>query len=82
MAKAKAKCHTITLTEAELRAAVRAFDIAITVSQGRAGQRRPITFRPLGRPDGAETAAAKRVLRRLLELHEQAKAEEEGTCTS
>ena len=59
---------TIELTEAELRAAVRSLDIAITVSAS--GSHR-VTFRPLGKPlrgsDGSERTAARRVLKRLLE---------------
>lgn len=56
---------SIELTPAELRAAVRALDIAITVSQR--GPDRITLGKPLRGRDGTETAAAKRVFKRLLE---------------
>lgn len=58
-------------SEAEVRAAIRALDIALSVSKRGVAHGKSISFRPLGSPlagpDGTETAAARRVLRRFRE---------------
>lgn len=65
--------HRVTFTEAEVRAVVRALDIALTVSK-KTPHGRSVSYRPLGSPfpgpDRAETAAARRAFKHLLALRD------------